>query len=82
MKIVTMTEEDLDRVVSRAVERGVDLALARLSPEVDMEGVAGMFGVSVRTVRRMELRGELPTRIGRTWDRSQIQQFVAAKRQR
>ncbi|MFT4195607.1 helix-turn-helix domain-containing protein, partial [Ottowia sp.] len=63
-----------------AAQRGAERVLAGLRPEVGIEDVACMLGVTTRTVRRMELRGELPTRLGRTWLRSDIERWRAERR--
>ena len=67
-------------MLERAATLGAEHALQQLKPEVDTQGVAQMLGVSSRTVARMEARGELPPRIGRHWNRRDIETFRAHKR--
>lgn len=71
MNAITMfqlTPEQLGGIVESAVKRGIEAATVK--QEMSIEDVADYMGVTSRTVRRMELRGELPSRIGRLWSRA------------
>ncbi|MCH7989142.1 MAG: MerR family DNA-binding transcriptional regulator, partial [Planctomycetes bacterium] len=42
--------------------------------------LAAFLGVSIRTLRRWNQLGEIPDATNRTWDRDEIQSWVAAGR--
>lgn len=62
--------EKLQAIIAEAVASGIAAATARQT--MNVTDVAAMLGVSTRTVRRMELDGELPPKSGRYWSRPAI----------
>lgn len=79
-QVVVLSPQVLRDMLEEAAEIGARKVLAGERPEVGQREVAAMLGVTERTVRRMELRGELPRRLGRLWDRSEIERFRREKR--
>lgn len=76
---LTLTPDELERLVERACEAAVARAFAlqagKLGTEWSIGDVASHLGVSERTVLRMESRGELPRRAGRKWRKADVLQW-------
>ena len=49
---------------------------AMVECDAQMDALCALVGVSTRTVRRMELDGELPPKSGRYWSRPAIERWV------
>ena len=76
--MIQLTPDELGGIVESAVKRA--MASVSVKQEMEVSDVAAYLGVSTRTVRRMELRGELPARIGRLWSRADIDRFRRDRR--
>lgn len=74
--VVVLSPQELENMLGRAAEAAARKVLDCLQPMVDVGDVAAMYGVSERTVRRMEQRGDLPPRAGKYWNRTAIQQLA------
>lgn len=79
-EMVLVSKDELRALFEDVIERHERRRQAAEGEEVTPEGVARMLDVSVRTVRRMEGRGELPPRLGRHWRRADIVQWREARR--
>ena len=72
MSTITITTDELERVIERAVDRAFVRQAGAEATEWGVADVAAHLGVSTRTVARMEERGELPKRVGRRWRKADI----------
>lgn len=72
--VIVTTPDQLQAIIAEAVASGIAAAAARQT--MNVTDVAAMLGVSTRTVRRMELDGELPPKSGRYWSRPAIERWV------
>lgn len=72
--VIVTTTDQLQAIIAKAVASGIAAATARQT--MNVTDVAAMLGVSTRTVRRMELDGELPPKSGRYWSRPAIERWV------
>ena len=71
--VIVTTPDQLQAIIAEAVASGIAAATARQT--MNVTDVAAMLGVSTRTVRRMELDGELPPKSGRYWDRKALDKW-------
>lgn len=81
MEVVVFSKSELNALIEDVAERTAQRMQAARGDEVTAEGVADLLSVSVRTVRRMELRGELPKKLGRRWKRADIVRWRDERRQ-
>jgi excisionase family DNA binding protein len=70
--VINLSAPELQRMLDQAVERAVLKAAESSGAEWGIAEVAAHLGVSVRTVTRMEDRGELPPRVGRRWLKADV----------
>jgi excisionase family DNA binding protein len=70
--VINLSAPELQRMLDQAVERAVLKAVEASGAEWGVAEVAAHLGVSVRTVTRMEDRGELPLRVGRRWLKADV----------
>lgn len=78
--MIQLTPQELSKLVSTAVKEALNGSHLAGQEEMTLTEVASYLGVSTRTVRRMELRGEIPPRLGRLWRRSDIEKHRADRR--
>ena len=61
------------------MRREFENLIARLSPWVHTDEMCMRYSVAPVTLRRMELRGDIPTRVNGRWTRSELMQWESRK---